>query len=281
MSDGFRRREDERTPMTKDELKRRVWEAVDRRREEIIWLGEQIRRHPELGFKEVRTARLVEETFKKLGLAPRSGLALTGVRADVEGRAGAGPTFAVLGELDALVVAGHPEGDPQTGAAHACGHNAQIAGMLGAAMGLLDATAFDHLAGRVAFFAVPAEEYGDIEWRVSQARAGKLEFLGGKPELMRLGHFDDVDLAMMIHGGSQVNVIPGEVRIETYVRGRTVEAILDADKKVDRALRAGAQALGARVEIETLPGYMPMTCDATMARWFKENAAALVGEEHY
>src|SRR5438094_848773 len=352
MSDGFRRREDERTPMTKDELKRRVWEAVDRRREEIIGLGEQIRRHPELGFKEVKTARLVEETFKKLGLAPRSGLALTGVRADVEGRAGAGPTFAVLGELDALVVAGHPEGDPQTGAAHACGHNAQIAGMLGAAMGLLDATAFDHLAGRVAFFAVPAEEYGDIEWRVSQARAGKLEFLGGKPELLRLGHFDDVDLAMMIHatsrpedgkagvpasnngcvvktvrylgraahaggaphlginalyaaqiglaainairetfrdedtirvhpiithGGSQVNVIPGEVRIETYVRGKTVEAILDANRKVDRALRAGALALGATVEIETLPGYLPLRSDPTLMRVFKENADTLFG----
>src|SRR2546422_10207166 len=186
MSNGFRRREDERTPMTKDELKRRVWEAVDRRREEIIGLGEQIRRHPELGFQEGKTARLGGETFKKLGLAPRSGLALTGVRADVEGQAGAGPTFAVLGELDALVVAGHPEGDPQTGAAHACGHNAQIAGMLGAAMGLLDATAFDHLAGRVAFFAVPAEEYGDIEWRVSQARAGELEFLGGEARRIRV-----------------------------------------------------------------------------------------------
>src|SRR5213083_3691972 len=185
--------------MTKDELKRRVWEAVDRRREEIIGLGEQIRRHPELGFKEVKTARLVEETFKKLGLAPRSGLALTGVRADVEGRAGAGPTFAVLGELDALVVAGHPEGDAETGAAHACGHNAQVAGMLGAAMGLLDARAFDHLAGRVAFFAVPAEEGGDIEWRQEQIQAGRLEFPCGKQELIRLGHFDDVDLAMMIH----------------------------------------------------------------------------------
>src|SRR5213593_2441022 len=342
--------------MTKDELKRRVWDAVDRRGDEIIGLGEEIRRHPELGFKEVKTARLVEETFRKLGLAPRSGLALTGVRADAAGRAGAGPTFAVLGELDALVVAGHPEGDPQTGAAHACGHNAQIAGMLGAAMALLDATAFNHLAGRVAFFAVPAEEYGDIEWRVSQARAGKLEFLGGKPELMRLGHFDDVDLAMMIHttsrpedgkagvpgsnngcivktvryigraahaggaphmgvnalyaaqialaainairetfrdedtirvhpiithGGSQVNVIPADVRLETYVRGRSVEAILDANVKVDRALRAGALALGATVEIETLPGYMPMTCDATMARHYQANAATLVGAEHY
>src|SRR2546425_1506972 len=117
MSDGFRKREDERTPMTKDELKRRVWEAVDRRREEIIGLGEQIRRHPELGFKEVKTARLVEETFKKLGLAPRSGLALTGVRADAQGRAGAGPTFPVLGELDALVVAGRSLGAPPAGRA--------------------------------------------------------------------------------------------------------------------------------------------------------------------
>src|SRR3989454_11006344 len=110
MLDGFRRREDERTPMTKDELKRRVWEAVDRRRAEIIGLGEQIRRHPELGFKEVRTARLVEETFKKLGLAPRSGLAPTGVRADVEGRTGAGPPSARPGEVDALGGAGGPAG---------------------------------------------------------------------------------------------------------------------------------------------------------------------------
>ncbi|MBI3827361.1 MAG: amidohydrolase [Candidatus Rokubacteria bacterium] len=342
--------------MTKDELKARVYEAIDRRAQEIVGLGETIRKNPELGFKEVKTARLVEETFSKLGLSPKAGLALTGVRADVAGRAGAGPTFALLGELDALVVAGHPVADPATGAAHACGHNAQVAGLIGAAMGLLDAKAFDLLAGRVVFFAVPAEEYGDIEWRVSQARAGRLEFLGGKPELLRLGHFDDVDLSMMIHltprtedgkagvpqsnngcivktiryvgraahaggaphmginalyaakiglmavnairetfkdedtirvhpivthGGSQVNVIPGEARLETYVRGRSVEAILDANKKVDRAFRAGALALGAKVEIETLPGYMPMTCDATMAEHFKKNAATLVGAEHY
>src|SRR5437660_2882799 len=342
--------------MTRNELKQRVYRAIDQRGEDIVGLGEQIRKNPELGFKEVKTARLVEETLGKLGLSPKAGLALTGVRADVAGRAGDGPTFALLGELDGLVVTGHPVADPQTGAAHACGHNAQVAGLLGAAMGLLDSQAFDHLAGRVVFFAVPAEEYGDIEWRVSQARAGRLEFLGGKPELLRLGHFDDVDLSMMIHmtsrtedgktgvpatnygcivktsryvgrashaggaphqginalyaaqiglaainairetfrdedtirvhpiithGGSQVNVIPGEVRIETYVRGRTVEAILDANKKVDRALRAGALALGAKVEIETLPGYMPMTCDATMARMYRENAAALVGAEHF
>jgi amidohydrolase len=342
--------------MTGDELKQRVWEAIDRRGDDIIGLGERIRRHPELGFKELKTARLVEDTLSGLGLTPRPGLALTGVRADLPGQGAGGPTFALLAELDALVVAGHPAAAPQTGAAHACGHNAQVAGLLGCALGLLQARAMEHLTGRVALFAVPAEEYGDIEWRVSQARQGKLEFLGGKPELLRLGHFDDVDLAMMIHttarpedgkagvpasnngclvktvryigraahaggaphmgvnalyaaqigltainairetfrdedtirvhpiithGGSQVNVIPGEVRLETYVRGRSVEAIRDANQKVDRALRAGALALGAKVEIETLPGYMPMRCDPTMARRFRDTAVRLVGEEHY
>jgi metal-dependent amidase/aminoacylase/carboxypeptidase family protein len=39
--------------------------------------------------------------------------------------------------------------------------------------------------------------------------------------------------------------------------------------------------MGATVEIETLPGYMPMACDATMAEYFRANAIRLVGEEHF
>jgi len=338
---------------SRDDLKRAVCEAIDRQSEKIVKVGETIRKNPELGFKEFKTARLVEETMREIGLEPKGGLAVTGVRGVARG-AKDGPTFALLGELDGLVVAGHPVADPQTGAAHACGHNAQIAGLLGAAMGLVGAKAFEHLAGRVVFFAVPAEEYGDVAWRVEQARAGKLEFLGGKPELLRLGHFDDVDMAMMIHttpvkevkkagiaasnngcivktvryigrashaggaphlgvnalyaaqiglasinairetfkdedsirvhpiithGGSQVNVIPADVRIETYVRGKTVEAILDANVRVDRALKAGALALGAQVEIETLPGYLPLFNHVGMAAYFKANAAALLGAD--
>lgn len=220
--------------MTRDELERQVLAAIDRRAEEIIDLGEAIRRHPELGFKEVKTARLVEETFARLGLAPRTGLAITGVRAEAGGRAGDGPTFALLGELDGLIVVGHPEADPVTGAAHACGHNAQVAGLLGAAMGLLDAGAFDHLAGRVVFFAVPAEEYGDIAWRVAEARAGRLEFLGGKPELLRLGHFDDVDLAMMIHATSRLE--DGKTGVPASNNGCVVKTA----RYVGRAAHAGS-----------------------------------------
>ena len=339
---------------TLDDVKRAVCEAIDRQSEKIVTVGETIRKSPELGFKEFKTSRLVEETMREIGLQPKSGLAITGVRGEARGKTD-GPTFALLGELDGLVVAGHPVADPQTGAAHACGHNAQVAGMLGAAMGLVGAKAFEHLAGRVVFFAVPAEEYGDVAWRVEQARAGKLEFLGGKPELLRLGHFDDVDMAMMIHltpqreyrkagvaasnngcivktvryigrashaggaphlginalyaaqiglaginairetfrdedsirvhpiithGGSQVNVIPGDVRLETYVRGKSVEAILDANVRVDRALKAGALALGAQVEIETLPGYLPLFNHEGMSRYFVANASSQLGADN-
>jgi amidohydrolase len=340
---------------TREEVKRQVCEAIDRRGEQIIKVGETIRHHPELGFKEFKTARLVEQTLKDLGLSPQTGLALTGVRATMTA-AREGPTLALLGELDGLVVSDHPLADPETGAAHACGHNAQIAGLMGAVMGLLDSRALQHMAGRIVAFAVPAEEYGDVAWRVHQAREGKLEFLGGKPELLRLGHFDDVDIAMMIHttpraedkmagvgvsnngcvvktiryigkashaggaphmginalyaahvaltainavretfreadtirvhpiitlGGVQVNVIPADVRLETYVRGKTVEAILEANSKIDRALKAGALALGAQVEIETLPGYLPLFNNMDMAGIFKENAVALIGDGNF
>lgn len=340
---------------SQEDVKRQVCEAIERRAEQIIKIGETIRHNPELGFKEIKTARLVEQTLKELGLSPQTGLALTGVRATLNGAA-PGPTLALLGELDGLVVSDHPLADPETGAAHACGHNAQVAGLMGAVIGLLDGKALEHVAGRIVAFAVPAEEYGDVAWRVQQAREGRLEFLGGKPELLRLGHLDDVDMAMMIHttprpedklagvgvsnngcvvktiryvgkaahaggaphmgvnalyaanvaltginalretfreqdtirvhpiitqGGVQVNVIPADVRLETYVRGKTVEAILDANVKVDRALQAGALALGAQVEIETLPGYLPLFNNMEMAEIFKANAIALVGEANF
>src|SRR6267143_35131 len=109
----------------------------------------------------------------------------------------------------------------------------QVAALMGAAMGLLDARAFDALSGRVVFFAVPAEEYGDIEWRVAQARAGKLEFLGGKPELLRLGHFDDVDLSMMIHLTSRPE--DGKTGVPASNNGCIVKTI----RYVGRASHAG------------------------------------------
>ncbi len=60
-------------------------------------------------------------------------------------------------------------------------------------------------------------------------------------------------------GGEIVNNVPADVRMESYVRGKTVDAIKDANDKVNRALRAGAMAVGAEVELHDHPGYMPYT----------------------
>jgi metal-dependent amidase/aminoacylase/carboxypeptidase family protein len=76
-------------------------------------------------------------------------------------------------------------------------------------------------------------------------------------------------------------VIPAEARLEMYVRGKTVEAILSANTKVDRALQAGALALGAQAEIETLPGYLPLFNNMAMAEVFKANAIELFGATNF
>ena len=136
---------------SKEELKAAVCAAIDQQSEQIIGLGEAIMDQPELGFKEEQTARRVCESFADLGLRYERELALTGVKARLKGQQ-SGPTVALMGELDALIVPDHPRADPTTGAAHACGHNAQIAGMVGAAYGLVAAGVSEELAGEIRVF---------------------------------------------------------------------------------------------------------------------------------
>jgi metal-dependent amidase/aminoacylase/carboxypeptidase family protein len=64
--------------------------------------------------------------------------------------------------------------------------------------------------------------------------------------------------------------------METFVRGATIEPIQDANRKVDRALRGAAMAVGAGVEIITLPGYLPLAPDDTMVELYGKNAEKLV-----
>lgn len=336
----------------KDELKAAVCAAIDRHGNEIIALGDEIMRHPETGFNEGRTAALVAERMLALGLEPAARLALTGVKGRLKG-ARPGPRLAIVGELDSLRTSDHPLADKHTGAAHSCGHNAQIAGMLGVAIGLQAVQAQDLLSGEVIFFAVPAEEFIDVEERLQRRARGEIEFLLGKPELVAKGHWDDIDMAMMIHagshdqmkkrsfiadssngalvkmirflgrashaggapqlginalsaaqialnaihcqretfhdrdtirihpiitkGGDAVSVVPAEVTMETFVRGGSLAAIVDANMKVDRCLRAGAMAMGAEVEIETIPGYLPQRNDRALGQLFGDNVERLFG----
>jgi metal-dependent amidase/aminoacylase/carboxypeptidase family protein len=78
-------------------------------------------------------------------------------------------------------------------------------------------------------------------------------------------------------GGDVVSVVPAEVHMETFVRGGSLDAIVDANMKVDRCLRAGAMAMGAEVEINTIPGYLPQRNDRQMGELFGSNVTALFG----
>jgi amidohydrolase len=336
-------------------LKAKVQAEIDARSSWLINIAKTILNHPEAGFQEVQTARLVSEKLHELGIAHDTGIALTGMKGYVRGGK-PGPTVAVIGELDSLRVPGHPHANPDTGAAHACGHHCQIGMMLGAAVGLKALEGHPDLAGNVALIAVPAEEFIDVEYRWRLHQEGKLGLMAGKQEFIRLGAFDDVDMAMMVHtasssaedakfavggtsnghvvkyvrflgksahagsaphqginalqaamvalnalntqretmrnedairlhgivtsGGAAVNAIPAEVRYEGRVRGRNAEVIADANMKMDRCLRAGALAMGAKVNIVTLPGYMPMLNNPPMQALFTDNAAQLVGKHN-
>ena len=339
---------------TREELKDRAFAEIEGRADELIGLSQHILANPEPGFREFKTAALVGEKFAEMGVPFRSGLGMTGVRGEIIGGS-EGPTMAIMGELDSLIVNEHPHADGSTGAAHACGHHCQIAMMLGATMALQRDDVLPHLSGRVVAMAVPAEEYIEIEFRDQLRREGKIEFLGGKPEFIRLGEFDDVHLAMMMHttstphekqlcltgtnngtlakriqfvgkgahaggsphlginalnaatlamtaihfnretfidsdtvrvhpiitkGGEAVSAVPADVRMETFVRGKTLDAIMDANRKVDRALRAGAMAVGATVNIQTIPGYLPMLQNDRMQAIFRANAEKLVGADN-
>ena len=211
------------------------------------------------------------------------------------------------------------------------------------------------LGGNVALVVVPAEEFIDVEYRWDLHQEGKIGFMSGKQEFIRLGAFDDIDMAMMVHtssapedrkfavggtsnghvvkyvkflgkaahaggsphlgvnalqsamialnalnaqretmrnedtvrlhgiltrGGASVNSIPADVRYEGRVRGRSAEVIADANTKMDRCLRAGALAMGAKVDIITIPGYLPIINNNSMMDLFKGNAAELVGKSN-
>jgi amidohydrolase len=73
-------------------------------------------------------------------------------------------------------------------------------------------------------------------------------------------------------GGDLVNSVPADVRLETYVRGKTMEAIEATHGKIDRALRAGGDAVGAKTIIKTSHGMLPLVCPEELNDIFIQNA---------
>ncbi|MDP6667643.1 MAG: amidohydrolase [Dehalococcoidia bacterium] len=187
-----------KTPASTAELRAVALRSIDRATPGLITAAKTVYRTPETGFNEHETSRYVLQRLQALGFDVETGIARTGMKAVLRG-ASPGPTIAVIAELDALRVPGHPGADAETGAAHACGHHAQTGSLLGVATALGTPKIRDSLSGNVAFIITPAEEFIDVRDRLALKEAGEIEFLSGKQEMIRLGTFDDVDMAMMVH----------------------------------------------------------------------------------
>ena len=313
--------------------------AVEKYRKEILEAERYIWAHPETGYKEFKTSAYLAEQFEALGYKLTYADEITGFYTVVDtGREG--PEVLVLGELDSIICPAHKEANPETGAVHSCGHNAQCAALLGVAAALTDEKVLAKLSGRIRLCAVPAEELLEIEYRSKLKSEGKIKYFGGKSEYLYRGYFDGVDIAFMVHtakeygtrkgsvgciakriiykgvaahaggapwsgrnalyaattglsaanairetfhdtdlirfhpivthGGDMVNAIPEEVSLESYIRGKTFEAMEAANARVNQALIGGAYSLGTNIEIIDMPGYSPLVNDDNMIEIAKE-----------
>ncbi|MEO1975127.1 MAG: M20 aminoacylase family protein [Paracoccaceae bacterium] len=116
-------------------------------------------RHPEFGFEETRTARLVAERLRGFGLEVAEGIGGTGVVGTLT-RGTSNRAIALRADMDALRIheaTGAPHASQTAGTMHACGHDGHTAMLLGAARLLADEGGFD---GTVRFVFQPAEEWG-------------------------------------------------------------------------------------------------------------------------
>ena len=182
-----------------DKIEQKLMDLIERHKDEIIAIGRDIWNEPELGYKEYQTAGKFCRHLKNFGIEAETGLAITGAKGYLKGAGASGPTVALIGEMDALPMADSPYAGRETGAAHCCGHNAQMAGMMGALYALCDARVQEAMDGNVVFFAVPAEEFVEMEFKHGLMEEGKIAFGGGKSELIRVGAFDDIDVAVGHH----------------------------------------------------------------------------------
>ncbi|ERM80153.1 hypothetical protein P872_14460 [Rhodonellum psychrophilum GCM71 = DSM 17998] len=199
----------------------------------VIEWRRDFHQYPELGNQEVRTAKIIADHLRSLGMEVEEGIAVTGVVGILRGGK-AGPTVALRADMDALPV---PERNDlpfrsqvvaeyngqKTGVMHACGHDTHVAILMGVAEVLSDMKS--EISGTVKFIFQPAEE-GITEPGVTS---------WGAKQMVEEGVMKDVDAIFGLHINSQTEV--GSIK---YRSGPAMAAVDNLNIEVN-----GRQAHGA------------------------------------
>ncbi len=160
----------------------------------LIEIRRDLHQYPELSFGEERTAALAAREAEAAGFAVRTGIARTGVIAELTN--GEGPTVAVRADMDALPVqevSDAPYTSQVEGVMHACGHDFHTAGLVGVSHLLAEMKSEGMLPpGRVRLLFQPSEEASDSE--------GK----SGAMRMVEEGAMDGVDAVVGLHVGAHL-----------------------------------------------------------------------------
>jgi amidohydrolase len=168
---------------------------------ELVRLRRDIHAHPELGFQEFRTAALVADTLKELGIDVRTGVGRTGVIGELG--SGDGPTIAIRADMDALPILQKNDVSYRSkheGVMHACGHDSHTAMLLGAAHLLRQRYAAGDWKGKVRFLFQPSEEAFDENG------------ISGATAMIADGALEGVDAVIALHVASDKKA--GELRFQ-------------------------------------------------------------------
>lgn len=246
-------------PAPADTLAAEVAAAAEAITPRVVEWRRHLHQHPELGFAEVETSAFIAERLRTLGLEVRTGVGRTGVVAILRGGQAGDGVVALRADMDALPVleaTGLPFASTATGTymgqtvpvAHACGHDAHMAMLLGAAEIL--AGMRDRIPGTVVFIFQPAEE-----------GAPPGEDTGGAALMIEQGVLDDPrpDAVFGLH------VVPGENgKLSWRPRG-----FMAASDRIDITLD-GRQTHGAwpwqGIDIIAVAGQVVQTINTLTAR---------------
>ncbi len=202
--------------------------------EELYALGDELFRHPELGYKEFTNKKILTEYFKKHGLTVTD----LGFRTAFKVSIGSGsPKIGLIAELDAIPTLGHPFANKaDSNAAHSCGHSTQCAIMAYALVRLKDLIQ----KGTVTVYFTPAEEFTDIAFREELIRKKEIKYIGGKVNMLTAGMFEEEDLFIHLHTMGEGNyhfslntTLCGFIYKQITFKGKATHAAVAPDQGIN------------------------------------------------